>query len=422
MSQATHSPTGIAGDSHDAGTIARDGDTTARRALASDTETRPEVLYYLAEDPDAEVRRCIADNAKTPRQAHLLLALDDSEEVRCVLAGKIGRLFPDTSVTERDVMRQAVLDTTEVLAADQTKRVRELVSDAIKGLPNVPPHLVRQLATDPYLTVCGPVLEYSPVLTEEDLLEIIESSPVQGALGAISRRASVGETVSHAIAESNDVDAISDLLANPSAQIREETLDSLIEGAPSVPVWHGPLVNRPTLHLNAAQRIAGFVAYTMLDTLRRRTDLEKNVVDAIESVVTERLNGHTEPKSQDIEDEMGRATDALQARVLKLMAEGRLTEKFLHDAAVAGDREMVAAGLAACSGLSRDAVKNVFEMRASKGIVALCWKSGMSMELAYTLQITLGSIAPSAVLTSNDDSSYPLSDKELTWQIEFFGT
>jgi len=422
MRQGTPSPTETSSGLHDAGAVARDGDATARRALASDSETRPEVLYFLAEDPDAEVRRCIADNAQTPRQANMLLALDDSEEVRCVLAGKIGRLFPGISVTERDVMQQAVLDITEVLAADQTKRVRELVSDAIKGLPNVPPHLVRQLATDPYLTVCGPVLEYSPVLTEEDLLEIIESAPVQGALGAISRRASVGETVSHAISESNDVEAISDLLANPSAQIREETLDSLIEGAPSVPIWHKPLVNRPALHLNAAQRIAGFVADSLLDTLRQRTDLEKNVVDAIESVVTDRLNGRTESKLQDIGDDAGSATDALHARVLKLIAEGRLTEKFLHDAAVAGDREMVTAGLAACSGLSRDAVENVFEMRASKGIVALCWKSGMSMELAYTLQITLGSIAPSAVLTSNANSDYPLSDKELTWQIEFFGT
>lgn len=113
----------------------------------------------------------------------------------------------------------------------------------------MPPPLVKQLATDSYLTVCGPVVEYSPALTEEDLLEIIESPPIQGALGAISRRACVGETVSHAISECNDVEAISDLLANPSVQIREETLDSLIEGAPTVTIWHKPLVNRPACTL-----------------------------------------------------------------------------------------------------------------------------------------------------------------------------
>lgn len=420
MSQTT--PTPIEGDIRGGGTIARDGDFTARCALASDTETRPEILYYLAEDPDAEVRRCIADNAKTPRQANMLLALDHSEEVRCVLAKKIGRLFPETFATEREVMRRAVLDVTEILAADQTKRVRELVSDAIKDLPDVPPHLVRQLATDPSLTVCGPVLEYSPVLTEEDLLEIIASTPVQGALSAISRRASVGESVSHAIATSNDTDAITDLLANPSAQIREETLDSLIDGAPSVPAWHAPLVNRPTLPVNATRRIAGFVAESLLESLRQRTDLGKDVVDAIESAVTERLKDGAASAPQDAEHEPDIAADSLHARALKLKSEGRLTEKFIHDAAIAGDRDMVVAGLAVCSDLSCKAVKNVFDMRASKGIVAICWKSGMSMELAYCLQITVGSIAPSAVLTSDDDSGYPLSDKELNWQIEFFNT
>lgn len=135
--------------------------------------------------------------------------------------------------------------------------------------------------------------------------------------------------------------------------------------------------------------------------------------------MTDRLNGRSESKSQDIADEAGSATDALHARVLKLKAESRLTENFLHDAAVAGDWEIVAAGLTACSRLSRDAV---FEMRASKGIVALCWKSGISVELVCNLHIGLGSIAPSAVLTSNDNTGYPLNDKGLTWQIEFFDT
>lgn len=420
MTEARTTPSQIADDPLDAGTIARDGDTTARRALASDTATRPEILYYLAEDPDAEVRRCIAENEQTPRQADILLAHDDSAEVRCVLARKIGRLFPENSATERDVLRQAVLDITEILAVDQTKRVRELVSDAIKDLPDVPQHLVRQLATDPYLTVCGPVLEYSPVLTEADLLEIIESSPVRGALGAISRRAAVGESVSHAIASSDDTDAIADLLANPSAQIREETLDSLLTGAPAVPAWHAPLVNRPSLPVNAAQRIAGFVAGSLLDTLRKRTDLDEKVVDAIESVVTERLASEHEQEAERAQNCTNRSDEALHARALKLISDGLPAEKLIRDAASAGDRDMVIAALAVTSGLSSKAVRNIFDMRASKGIVAICWKSRLPMELAYGLQINVGSIAPAAVVAVGENGGYPLSDKELNWQIEFF--
>lgn len=422
MTEANTTPSQTADDHRDPGTIARDGDATARRALASDSDTRPEILYYLAEDPDAEVRRCIAENEQTPRQADILLAHDDSEEVRCVLARKIGRLFPETSATERSVLRRAVLDITEILATDQTNRVRELVSEAIKDLPDVPLHLVRQLANDPYLTVCGPVLEYSPVLTESDLLEIIESSPVQGALGAISRRTAVGESISHAIASSDDTDAITDLLANPSAQIREETLDSLVAGASAIPAWHAPLVKRPALPVNAAQRIAGFVADSLLDTLRKRADLDEAVIDAIETAVTKRLASDQRKEAEGAEAGTDRSDQVLYERALRLMSNGQLDEKSIRDAAIAGDRDMVIAALAVTSGFTSKAVRNVFDMRASKGIAAICWKSRLSMELAHCLQITVGSIAPNAVVAIGDNGGYSLSDKELNWQIEFFDT
>ncbi len=273
-------------------------------------------------------------------------------------------------------------------------------------------------------------MENSPVLTEEDLLEIITSAPVQGALSAISRRTNVVETVSHAIATSDDNCAIAELLANPSAQIREETLDRLVDNAASVTSWHAPLVDRPELPANAAQRIAGFVADSLLDTLRRRTDLTEQVVDAIEIAVNERLkiDGENEPKDQKASGISGMARpegdekDDAYERALILKTEGRLTETLIHNAAAAGDRETVIASLAACSGLSCASVNNIFEMRASKGIVAICWKSGMSMELAYSLQITIGAIAPGAILASDGNANFPLSEKELHWQIEFFDT
>lgn len=417
-------------DYQDAKRIARDGDMTERCALASRKGTRPEILYYLAEDPDAEVRRRIAENDETPRHADMLLAQDECEEVRSLLASKIGRLFPEVSVTERNVMRRAVLDILEVLAADETERIREILSDTLKDDPNVPPHVVRQLAADPLLTVCGPILEFSPVLTEEDLLELISSKPVQGALSAISRRATVGESVSDAIAESHDSDAIANLLANPSAQIREETLDSLIDGAAAVEAWHKPLVNRPTLPVTAAKRIAGFVAQSLLDTLRQRTDLEADVLDAVADVVSERLQEDTEKKpSEPLDPSSGKKkkkeksaidlTNALE-HAQKLHQSGKLSEKTIGDAAAAGDTAFVVAALSLCSGEDAEVIQRIFDMRSTKGIVSVCWKASMSMELAVRLQFTLGNIAPGAILNSDNSPDYPLSVEEMRWQLEFF--
>lgn len=96
-----------------------------------------------------------------------------------------------------------------------------------------------------------PVLEYSPLLSDEDLLEIIGRNPIRGTLAAIARRQNVSEPVTEAIVESPDRDAVTALLANPSAQIREETLDRIIDAAPDQEPWHTPLVHRGELSVRA---------------------------------------------------------------------------------------------------------------------------------------------------------------------------
>jgi len=77
--------------------------------------------------------------------------------------------------------------------------VRQIVAEEIKACPNVPKRLAVSLAHDVEETVCGPVLEYSPLLSDEDLLEIVATTRVQGALEAIARRRSIDGSLADAI-------------------------------------------------------------------------------------------------------------------------------------------------------------------------------------------------------------------------------
>ena len=52
----------------------------------------------------------------------------------------------------------------------------------------------------------------------------------------------------------NDREAVSELLANGSAQIREETLDRLIDGSVQETSWQPALVARPMLPSGAVTR------------------------------------------------------------------------------------------------------------------------------------------------------------------------
>ena len=156
----------------------------------------------------------------------------------------------------------------ERLANDALPRVRAILAEEIKSARDVPAHIVKRLAHDVELIVSAPVLEYSPLLSDDDLIEIIAGARVEGKLAAIARRAIVGAGVSDAIVATLDVSAVAALLANPNAQIREDTLDRVLESAAEVEAWHLPVVLRADLSLRAVRRIAGFVASSLLEQLQ----------------------------------------------------------------------------------------------------------------------------------------------------------
>ncbi len=396
-------------------------DPSVRLALAVRDDVKAEILYYLAEDPSPAVRREIATNAAAPHQAHLLLARDDDEGVRTSLADKIAKLTPGLSPDEQDKLRRSTIEALEILARDQVTRVRQILSDTLKDVANAPPHVIKRLAHDAELVVAGPILEFSPVLTDEDLVEIIESQPMQGALGAISRRSPVNERVADAVAATDDIDAIADLLANPSAQIREQTLDNLIDRATVIDQWHAPLVRRPKLPAGAAKRLAHFVADNLLVVLRERQDLDPSTLEEVEAVVRRRIEEEkpaaAEPRARSpMEDE----DDPPYVVAQRLADSGGLTDQIIAQASAAGDRAFVLAALAVRVGVPQGVIFKIFATHSAKGVVAVTWKAGLPMSMAVRFQERFARIEPERLLQPADGNGYPLSDDELQWQIQFF--
>lgn len=207
-------------------------DPGVRLTLAARDDLEPEILYFLARDPDTTVRRAIAVNHATPLKASLVLAEDADDDVRVDLADRVGRLVPGLTQDQQAKAWRTIHQVLTLLARDQLPRVRRALAEALKALPDAPHDIVLTLAMDTEATVSEPVLEFSPVLSDEDLQAVIEASPMTAQLAAISRRINVGEEVSNAIVGTGNVNAITALLKNPSAQIREEPLDAIIDAAP----------------------------------------------------------------------------------------------------------------------------------------------------------------------------------------------
>jgi uncharacterized protein (DUF2336 family) len=401
-------------------TLAASAKSADRRRLAESTSARPEVLYYLASDKEPSVRAAVAANEATPVQADLLLARDRDASVRADLADKIARLAPGLSRETHERLRKLTDEVLQILVRDQVTRVRQVIAQTLKDVADAPPEIIRLLARDCELVVAGPVLECSPVLNDQDLLEIIARAPIAGALAAIARRPGLPEPVAAAIGASVDEAAIAALLANPSAQIREETLDRIVDRAGDVAAWHRPLIERPRLPSAIATKLAGFIADHLLRLLSERRDLDAATTAAVASVVKRRLgDGEAKgPAAGPVGAAASKAEDAL-SRARQLRTRGKLDEAVVL-AAAGNDRMFARAALAVLAELPLEVVDRVLAAHSPKGVTALAWKSGFAMRAAHKLQLQLGQIAPAAALKPRQDGGYPLSAEAMRWQLDFF--
>ena len=397
----------------DARAVLESREQAAQRELAGRADAEPEMLYYLAANGDQATRSAVAANAATPAKADRILADDVDPSVRQELARKIGRLLPDLLVSEREHVCELTLETLQKLADDQVPRVRAILAEEIAGLECVPKDVILKLARDAEETVSVPVLEYSPLLSDADLLELIATARAQSALAAVARRRGVSEAVSDAIVASLDIPAVAALLANPNARIREDTIEKIIDHAESIESWHGPLTMRTDLSLRALRRVAGFVGAALVEQLSERHGLDDETQAHINRCLRQRLER---------DDEKSRsAADTTRADVMKVYETGALGEDYVERAVLAGQREVVFECIAVLAPAHRTTVDKIFASRSAKAITALCWKAGLSMRVAFKIQSAVAKLRADELLPARAGVAYPLTETEMEWHLSYFG-
>ncbi len=295
------------------------------------------LFEYLAENGATATRQAVAANAAVPASVNRILAGDSAEEVRAELARKIARLMPGLEQRESEEAVALTIATLEVLAKDNAVKVRAILAEEIKHMDCIPHDVALRLAHDLEEIVSAPILEYSPLLSDADLIEIIACGKVQKALSAIARRKPLSEKVSDALVQSLDVPTVASLLVNADAKIRKATMDQIVEQAEEFESWHEPLVMRADLSARAIRRIATFVGAALIELLAKREDLSEETRGLISRRLKARLEQSQPPTSQ--------AEGAAQA-VAKAKEARALDDDFVENAALAGRREAVILALA----------------------------------------------------------------------------
>ncbi len=385
---------------------------SAHGELAGRTDAGDDVLRYLAGNGAPATRRAVAANVAAPPEVDRHLADDADDDVRAELARKIGRLMPNLSAEESAHVRELTIETLERLARDQVGRVRAVLAESIKTLDCVPKFIVLTLARDVETIVAAPILEYSPLLSDADLMEIIAAAKAQEVLAAIARRKSVSPEVSEAIVGSLDIPAIAALIANSNAAIREKTLDDLAAQAETIQSWHLPMVLRADLSKRAICRIGSFVGSSLIDQLVSRYGLDDEI--------KLQLNKELRARLQEEGKQTGALTGSAAADVAAARAAGKLGEAFVEQAANLGQRDAVILAIAALAQVPEAKVRKIFAARSAKPVTALVWHAKLSMRLAFKIQNFVMKLPAGELLSARAGVHFPMTEDEMRWHLSYF--
>jgi uncharacterized protein (DUF2336 family) len=379
--------------------------------LAGRTDAGPDVLHYLATHGGPATRAAVAANPAAPAVTNRLLADDPFEDVRAELAIKIARLMPGLLEHESSHIFALTVETLECLARDASVRVRAILSEEIKALDSIPRDIVLALARDLSAMVAVPILQYSPLLSDADLIEVIACGQVREVLTAIAARKPLNADVSDRLVQSLDVPAVAALLVNPDAKIRKETLDRIMEQAEEISSWHMPLALRADLSARAIRRIGGLVGAAILERLAARNDLSETTRAHLGRELRARL---AEPDTS--ERDVLSSADAIASA----KSEGRLDGLFVEQAAQSGQRDIVVMALATLANVTEQTARKILTTGSAKPLIALVWHAHLSMRVAFKIQTYIMKLPPRDILPARAGIGFPLSKEEMRWHLNYF--
>lgn len=298
------------------------------------------------------------------------IANNPSPEVRAELATKLASTVAVDGFNDRE--QTVAFDIVRLLIRDVEVQVRQALSVHLAQCISAPRDIILKLANDES-AVAIPVLENSCVLSEEDLVEIIQSTREVGKLMAVARRESVGETVSDALMKTKNTDVYEVLLQNSGASISNDTLMEYWETIASKGQLLNILVSRGGLSPLIVEKLFSSVADEMKKQLSNMYDLPQLVLnDAFAEAGEWAMLGLA--KSGQEEE---RTEREVQLLVNHLHATGKLTHSLIIRSLCVGQFHFFEMAMAKLAGINRHNARILMFDGGPLGFKSIYEKTGM---------------------------------------------
>ncbi|MGE3624590.1 MAG: DUF2336 domain-containing protein [Bdellovibrionales bacterium] len=304
------------------------------------------------------------------------LLAEPSPHIRAEVAGKLAAEIDSPRLTESEL--KLAQDIIGVMARDAEATVRKALSQSLRGALRLPHDVALRLAND-IEAVAMPVLACSPVLTDQDLVEIVSRGSA-AKQEAIAGRPHVSETVSDVLIAEAGEKAVSVLMNNATAHISDLSLTRAVDRFAQSDMVKASMARRHVLPVTVTERLVTMVSEQLRDYLVQHHELPSAIAADLVLQSRERsiisLSGGS--NEQDIEK-----------LVIQMHANRRLTPTIVLRALCMGDLAFFEAALAVLANVPITNARILIHDAGRLGLKSLYTKSGLPPRLLPAVRIAI---------------------------------
>src|SRR5690606_3261426 len=319
------------------------------------------------------------------------LQRDPSPASRAAVAAKFGRQYDHLAEGDTRPLAEAVL---ELLVKDVEKNVRQAPAEAAASA-SLPHAIALRLARDD-IEVARPILEQSPVLSDQDLAEIVRTHTMQYAL-AVAGRERLSRWLSEVLADTGEREVVAVLTGNPGAELSVATLQRIAEDYRDDRTIQDRLVRRPALPYELVEQlvaeIGGRLEWELIQHRRIGQAEARQLMAAARDRATLSIVAR-EHGEKTIERELRHQFTTGELGPEEIV-------KFLRDGEVA----RVEAGLALLADLDVARVRQLLYGMDKRGLAALCARANFGAPHYVALRMALD-LAEQGLDGADPDATY----------------
>lgn len=295
-----------------------------------------------------------------------------------------------------------------LLCKDAEVRVRRTLSEALK-LSNILPHDVALILAKDVDEVATPMLQYSKVLSDGDILDILSAPNVQKAL-AISKRQTMNDNIKAKLLSYDNPEIIGNVMSNDNFPKMDEDFDQFLDLIADDSNAIKNLVQGISLPAKISEKLMTSISGNLVKEIKGKYDLAPEKLTQIANHTVE-INTVSDLNQDSSQDE-------IESLVRHLHNFGRLTNSMILSALCMGRRRFFISALSRKAGIPKKNAIMVLKKGGKDGLKSLLVKADMPEKLHDVIELVLKLC--NEAKAKNDDLSIEEFANWLLLKLEFF--